>query len=81
MIRLLRIIGVSLVAIGLLVILTWLIEPLRNIVPFLYDGFRTLPIAMQIGLSVAAIGFLLLFSSIVWERMEDSKHEENLLDD
>ena len=81
MIRLLRIIGISLVAIGILVIVTWLIEPLRNIVPFVYDWFRTLPIAMQIGLSVAAIGFLLLFSSIVWERIEDRKQEENLLDD
>lgn len=81
MIRLLRIIGVALVVIGVLVILTWLIEPLRNVIPHIYDWFRTLPIPMQIGLSVATVGFLLLFSSIVWERLEDRKQEENLLDD
>ena len=81
MIRLLRILGITLIALGMLVILTWLIEPLRQIVPLTLEWFRALPLAMQIGLLVAGIGFLLVFSSVVWERIEDKKKEQNLLDE
>lgn len=81
MIRLLRILGIVLVAIGVVVILTWLIKPLRELWPLLIDGFQELPIAVQIGLIIAAIGFTILFSSIVWERLEDRKSEGSLLDD
>ena len=81
MIRLLRIFGITLIVLGVLVILTWLIEPLRDFVPLTWDWFRSLPIAMQIGFTVAGVGFLLLFSSVVWERLEDRKSETNLLDD
>ena len=81
MIRLLRVLGIVLVVIGAVVILTWLIEPLRELVPFLIDGFQELPVAVQIGLIIAAIGFTILFSSIVWERLEDRKSEGSLLDD
>ena len=81
MIRLLRILGITLIVLGILVILTWLIEPLRDILPMTYDWFRSLPPAMQIGLGIAAVGFLLLFSSVVWERLEDRKNEADLLDD
>ncbi len=81
MTRLLRIIGVVLIVSGVLVILSWLIEPLRQVVPLLIDWFGTLPAAMQIGLGLAAVGFLILFGSIVWERLEDKKQEENLRED
>lgn len=81
MIRLVRIIGAVLMAIGVLVILAWLIEPIRNVLPSLYDAFRAMPIAVQIGLAIAAVGFVLLFSSILWERMEDAKRDGSLLDD
>ena len=81
MIRLLRIIGITLICLGGLVILTWLIEPLREIIPLSFVWFRSLPLAMQIGLVLAAVGFVILFSSIVWERLEDRKLETNLLDD
>lgn len=81
MIPFVRILGGLLIVVGAIVILTWLIEPLRAVWPLAIDGFRSLPIAIQIGLIVAAIGFLLLFSSIIWERLEDRKQEGSLLDD
>ena len=81
MIRLVRILGGILMALGVIVILSWLIEPLRKVWPFLFDSFRLLPGAIQFGLIVAAIGFLILISSIIWERLEDRKKEGSLLDD
>ena len=81
MIRFLRILGIVLVVLGAFVILTWLIKPLREAWPFAVQWFQSLPIAIQIGLAIAAVGFILLFSSIVWERLEDRKKEGSLLDD
>lgn len=82
MIQFLRIVGGVLIVVGALVILTWLIKPLREAWPHLIDAFRSFPVAVQIGLIVAAIGFLLLFSSIIWERLEDRKREgSSLLDE
>ncbi|MDG1873781.1 MAG: hypothetical protein P8J27_07705 [Mariniblastus sp.] len=81
MIRLVRIIGSVLIAIGFFVILAWLIKPIRDLLPSLYDAFRAMPIAIQIGLLVATVGLVLLFSSILWERIEDAKQEGSLLDD
>ena len=81
MIRMLRILGVMLILIGALVILGWLIEPIRNAWPMVYEWFRSLPTMIQFGLVVAAIGFLILFSSIIWERLEDRKNEGSLLDE
>ena len=82
MIQFIRIFGGLLIVIGAIVILTWLIKPLREAWPFLIDAFRSLPAAIQIGLIVAAIGFLMLLSSIIWERLEDKKREgSSLLDD
>lgn len=81
MIPLIRMLGVMLIAAGIVVILTWLIKPLRTLWPLLIDSFRGLPIAVQIGLALATMGFLLLFCSIIWERIEDRKQEANLLKD
>ena len=81
MIRIIRILGVLLIVIGVVVILSWLIEPLRKLWPALFDWFRSLPGAIQFGLVIAAIGFLILFSSILWERLEDRKTEGSLLDE
>ncbi len=81
MIRLVRIIGWMLMVAGGVVVLTWLIKPLRTAWPLAYDWFRTLPIAIQIGLVLATVGFLILFGSIIWERIEDRSSESDLLDD
>ena len=81
MIRLLRVLGIVLVVIGSVIILSWLIKPLREAWPLAIEAFQELPLPIQIGLIVAAIGFTILFSSIVWERLEDRKSEGSLLDD
>ena len=81
MIRLIRVIGWVFMACGVLIILTWLIKPLRKIWPLAIEWFQSLPVAMQIGLGMAVVGFVLLFSSVVWERIEDRKSEADLLDD
>ena len=81
MIQFIRILGVLLMAIGALVIVAWLIKPLRQAMPVIYDGFRSLPGAIQFGLVIAAVGFLLLISSLIWERLEDRKQEGQLLDE
>ncbi len=81
MIRFLRILGVVLIGAGALTILSWFIEPLRKIWPLVFQWFSGLPLPIQTGLVIAAIGFLLLFSSVIWERIEDRKSEGNLLDE
>ena len=81
MIRTVRIIGAMLMVIGVVVILTWLIKPLREVWPFMIDGFRSMPGAVQFGLVLAAVGFLILFSSLIVERLEDRKKEGSLLDE
>lgn len=81
MIRLLRVFSFVLMVCGVLVILTWLVKPLREAWPLLIQWYQSLPVAIQAGLAIAAIGFLLLLSSIIWERLEDRKSEGNLLDD
>jgi len=77
MIRLIRIVGFLLIAAGAVITLTWLIEPLRAIWPWL----ARLPVAIQIALGIAAVGFLLLLGSILWERWEDRDRDRGLLDD
>ena len=82
MIQFIRIMGGLLIAVGVLVILTWLIKPLREAWPHMIEAFRSMPIAVQVGLIIAAVGFLLLLSSIIWERLEDRKREgDSLLDE
>ncbi len=81
MIRLVRILGWLLMVLGALVILSWLIKPLREAWPHAFEAFRALPIAVQVGLVIAAVGFLILFSSLIWERLEDRKQESGLSDE
>lgn len=81
MIRTVRVIGALLMVAGVLVILTWMIKPLRQVWPYLFEWFRSLPGALQVGLVMAAVGFLVLFSSLIVERLEDRKKEGSLLDD
>lgn len=77
MIRLVRITGFLMVAAGALVILTWLIEPLRQIWPFL----RSLPWPIQLGLAMAAIGLVVVMGTLIWERLEERESDRSLADD
>ena len=76
MIRLVRIVGILLAAAGAIICLAWAIVPLRAFWPWL----RSLPWPLQVGLGLAAAGFLLLLGSLIWERLEDRKQDKDLLD-
>lgn len=77
MIRLIRILGVLLMTAGAVVLLTWLITPLR----FLWPWVRSLPWPVQLGLGAAGLGLLLLLGSLIWERIEESGGDSELRDE
>ena len=77
MTQLTRIIGLLMMISGGLVILTWLIEPLRQFWPVLL----ALPTPIKIGLAIAAVGVLLLVGSLLWERWQEREHDRSLLED
>ena len=77
MIRLVRVTGFLLIIAGAVVILTWLIEPLRAVWPWL----RRLPLPIQIGFSLAAIGLAILLGSLLWERWGERGLDRSLRDD
>ena len=76
MIRLLRIVGFLLIAAGLLLAASWFIEPLRELWPLLLE----LPLPIRIGLVVAGIGLLVVFATVVHDRLTADKRslDENL---
>lgn len=61
----LRIIGILMMLIGALVAGSWFIEPLRQVWPLLFD----LPLPIRIGLGVAAAGLLVVFGTVLHERI------------
>jgi uncharacterized membrane protein len=65
MIKLLRIVGFLLIAAGLLLAASWFIEPLRQVWPALLD----LPLPIRLGLIVAALGLLVVFATVVHDRL------------
>ena len=77
MIRVVRITGFLMVVVGALVILAWLIEPLRELWPLL----RSLPWPVQLGLGMAGLGLLVVLASLLWERMENREADRELLDE
>ncbi|MFK7954847.1 MAG: hypothetical protein AB8B96_02035 [Lysobacterales bacterium] len=76
MIDVFRIMGFLLILSGILVIMTWLIEPLRALWPLLL----ALPTPVLIGIGVAAAGLLLLMASLIWERTKDRENEKHMLE-
>lgn len=77
MIRLVRIAGFLFIAVGALLILSYLIEPLRELWKLVYE----LALPVRIGLAMAAAGLLILLGSLLWERYEDRESDRELLDE
>ncbi len=75
--RLIRITGFLLIAAGAVVVLTWFIEPLRQLWPWL----QQLPLPIQIGFALAGIGLILLLASLLWERWEERDEDRALRED
>ncbi len=65
MIELLRIVGFLLIAAGLLLAASWLVTPLRLVWPMLL----ALPLPIRLGLGVAALGLLVVFATVVHDRL------------
>jgi len=65
MIRLLRIVGFLLIIAGTLLAGSWFIEPLRQLWPMLIE----LPLPIRIGLIVSGIGLLVVFATVVHDRL------------
>jgi hypothetical protein len=76
-IRLVRITGFLLIVAGAVCILTWLVEPLRAIWPWL----RQLPLPIQIGFALATFGLALLICTLLWERWEERGEDRALRED
>lgn len=71
----LRIVGFLMMAAGGLLVASWFIEPLRELWPVLL----ALPLPIRIGLAVAGIGLLVVFATVVHDRLDadkDSLREE-----
>ncbi len=81
MIRLIRTTGFLLIVAGILVIVVWLIEPLREALLELWPKLRQLPIPIQVGAALAALGLLILMVSLIWERFADRENDRTLLDE
>ncbi len=75
--RLVRLTGLLLIAAGAIVVLTWIIKPLRAVWPWL----KQLPLPIQIGLGAAGIGFVLILASMLWERFEERDQDQHLKDE
>ncbi len=74
---LVRVTGFVLIIAGAIVTLTWFIEPLREVWPWLLQ----LPLPIRIGFILAGIGLVLLFSSLLWERWEERDEDKALRED
>jgi len=77
MTRLVRITGFLLIGAGALVLLTWAIRLLRAIWPLLLG----LPLAIQIGMGIAALGLVVVMGALIAERIEDREADRRLLED
>ena len=77
MISLLRNAGVGLLLLGALLVIAWLIEPLRAIWPWL---MRLAPV-VRIGVVVSVVGLAIIMASLITERIREKDHDRKLLDD
>jgi hypothetical protein len=77
MIKLVRVVGFLLMAAGALVLLVWLIVPLRFVWPWL----NALPWPIKLGFGAASLGLVVLMASLIWERLEDRGGDRSLRDE
>lgn len=73
-VRGIRTAGVALMGLGILLVVTYTISPLR----LAWLWFRMLPVPLQIGLGTAGVGLAILTTSLLLERRADRSSESNL---
>jgi hypothetical protein len=76
LVRGIRTLGVALMALGVLLVVSYTISPLR----LAWLWFRMLPVPLQIGLGTAAVGLTILTLSLLMERRADKSTESNVID-
>ena len=74
-------IGILLIIVGVVTAASWFIEPLRNAWPALWAWFISIPFVIRVGLTIAVIGFSVVFASLIAERVRDRRSEGDLTDD
>ena len=77
MIRAIRYTGFCLVIVGVLLLVSWAFEPLRNVWPIVLS----LPLPVRIGAAIAVLGLTILFGSLLAERFNDRESDTALRDD
>lgn len=76
MVRVIRILGLSSICIGILLIVTYFIEPLR----FLWRLYRSIDLPLQIGFGVAGAGLCIILMTMLLERYSLRAYDRNLKD-
>lgn len=74
MVRAIRIVAVAFMIIGLLLVVTYTIEPLR----FVWAWFRRMAVPLQIGFGVAGIGLVILLTTMLFERIALRSYDKEL---
>lgn len=69
-----RMLGLAGILLGVLLIVTYAISPLR----WLWWWFRHMPWPLQIGLGAAALGLCILMVSLLVERARDRSYDSDL---
>lgn len=77
MIRAIRYTGFALIVMGVVVLISWAFEPLRNLWPVLLS----LPLPVRLGAGIAVLGLAILFGSLIAERFGERKTDSALRDD
>ncbi len=77
MARHLRIVGFVMIAIGAVVLLSYVFDPLR----MAWHWFRSMPMPLQVGLAIAAVGLVVLMISLMLEKRRDDRDEPVDIDD
>lgn len=72
-----RRIGFAFIILGVLITLSWFIDPVWQVLHL----FRKLPVPLQLGLGVAAVGLTVLMISLLAERWSDRDADSALRED
>lgn len=74
MVRIIRILGVASILLGIVLIVSYSISPLR----LAWTWFRHMAFPLQIGFSVAGIGLAILFATMLLERFTNRSYDKTL---
>jgi hypothetical protein len=77
MTSLLRNAGVGFILLGVVLVIIWVVEPLRAIWPWL----MTFSPIVRVGVVASALGLAILMASLITERIRERDADKKLLDD